>query len=185
VNNCTASNDNAVAIGSNNTASGNSAFAAGFINTASGALSGTLGNGNTTSGTGSMAFGIQLRARSNAEVVLGLNNTDYSPLSASAFNGADRLLVVGNGSSSGSRSDALVVLKNGNTGIGSSTPTAKLEVAGQVKITGGSPGANKILMSDANGLATWQVTYRRGIGIVSNQTMRHNGTNWVANSAIQ
>lgn len=29
-------------------------------------------------------------------------------------------------------------------------------MAGQVKITGGSPGANKILTSDANGLARWQ-----------------------------
>lgn len=28
----------------------------------------------------------------------------------------------------------------GNVGIGTSTPSAKLEVAGQVKITGGSPG---------------------------------------------
>ncbi|KKS15364.1 MAG: hypothetical protein UU73_C0001G0001, partial [Candidatus Daviesbacteria bacterium GW2011_GWA1_41_61] len=33
----------------------------------------------------------------------------------------------------------------------------KLEVNGQVKITGGSPGAGKVLTSDATGLATWQV----------------------------
>jgi hypothetical protein len=43
----------------------------------------------------------------------------------------------------------------GNVGIGVAIPTAKLEVAGQVKITGGSPGAGKVLTSDANGLATW------------------------------
>jgi hypothetical protein len=42
-----------------------------------------------------------------------------------------------------------------NVGIGSSTPSAKLEVAGQVKITGGTPGAGKVLTSDANGLASW------------------------------
>jgi len=42
-----------------------------------------------------------------------------------------------------------------NVGIGSSSPSAKLEVAGQVKITGGSPGTGKILTSDANGLASW------------------------------
>jgi|GEM_PF-695739 len=45
---------------------------------------------------------------------------------------------------------------SGNTGIGVTNPTAKLEVAGQVKITGGSPGAGKVLTSDANGLASWQ-----------------------------
>jgi len=41
-------------------------------------------------------------------------------------------------------------------GIGQVSPGAKLEVAGQVKITGGSPGASKVLTSDATGLATWQ-----------------------------
>ncbi len=43
----------------------------------------------------------------------------------------------------------------GFLGIGTTDPTAKLEVAGQVKITGGTPGAGKVLMSDATGLATW------------------------------
>ena len=44
----------------------------------------------------------------------------------------------------------------GNVGIGVTDPDAKLEVNGQVKITGGSPGANKVLTSDVNGLASWQ-----------------------------
>ena len=44
----------------------------------------------------------------------------------------------------------------GNLGIGQTNPTAKLEVAGQVKITGGSPGANKVLTSDGVGLASWK-----------------------------
>ena len=35
------------------------------------------------------------------------------------------------------------------------TPTVPLEVVGQVKITGGSPGVGKILTSDATGLAIW------------------------------
>lgn len=44
----------------------------------------------------------------------------------------------------------------GNVGIGTGSPTAKLEVVGQIKITGGSPGAGKVLTSDASGLGTWQ-----------------------------
>ena len=44
---------------------------------------------------------------------------------------------------------------DGSVGIGTAAPGAKLEVAGQVKITGGSPGAGKVLTSDALGLATW------------------------------
>lgn len=43
----------------------------------------------------------------------------------------------------------------GNVGIGTTAPTAKLEVAGQIKMTGGDPGAGKVLSSDATGLASW------------------------------
>lgn len=48
------------------------------------------------------------------------------------------------------------MIVNGKVGIGTTTPTTKLEVNGQIKITGGTPGAGKVLTSDANGLATWQ-----------------------------
>lgn len=40
-------------------------------------------------------------------------------------------------------------------GTGSLATNAILKVAGQIEITGGSPGAGRVLMSDANGLATW------------------------------
>ena len=49
-------------------------------------------------------------------------------------------------------------VNNGNVGIGTSTPGAKLDVNGQVKIQGGSPGMNKVLTSDSNGVATWEGT---------------------------
>lgn len=50
----------------------------------------------------------------------------------------------------------LTALPGGNVGIGTGTPGARLEVAGQVKITGGAPGAGKILTSDSTGLASWE-----------------------------
>jgi hypothetical protein len=46
---------------------------------------------------------------------------------------------------------------HGNVGIGSTIPGAKLDINGQIKITGGNPGVGKILTSDASGLASWQV----------------------------
>jgi hypothetical protein len=45
---------------------------------------------------------------------------------------------------------------NGRFGIGTSAPSANLEVIGTVKINDGSEGVNKILTSDAAGLASWQ-----------------------------
>ncbi|MCZ7555838.1 MAG: tail fiber domain-containing protein [Bacteroidia bacterium] len=47
------------------------------------------------------------------------------------------------------------VRADGKIGLGILNPDALLHVAGQVKITGGSPGAGKLLTSDANGLASW------------------------------
>ena len=53
-------------------------------------------------------------------------------------------------------SDAFVITGDGKVGIGTTAPGAALQVAGQVKITGGTPGTGKILTSDTNGLASWQ-----------------------------
>jgi hypothetical protein len=54
--------------------------------------------------------------------------------------------------------EVVSISQNGNVGIGSTTPQAKLEVNGQVKMTGGSPGAGKVLTSDADGLASWSTS---------------------------
>ena len=51
-----------------------------------------------------------------------------------------------------------LVVSGGSVGVGTSIPTgAKLVVAGLVKISGGSPGINKVLTSDDSGLAVWQL----------------------------
>ncbi|MFH1601456.1 MAG: hypothetical protein ABIB61_00685, partial [Candidatus Shapirobacteria bacterium] len=60
--------------------------------------------------------------------------------------------------------DVLTVNTAGNVGIGTTGPGAKLEVAGQLKITGGSPGTNKVLTSDSVGLASWSDISSVGTG---------------------
>jgi hypothetical protein len=74
-----------------------------------------------------------------------------------------------------------------NIGIGTCSPSSKLEVSGQIKITGGGPGNNKILASDAGGLASWKTATDLGLALPAgsnNQTLRHDGTSWIANSLL-
>ncbi len=51
-----------------------------------------------------------------------------------------------------------MVVENGKVTVGvtGAATQPKLEVNGQVKINGGTPGLGKVLTSDATGLATWQ-----------------------------
>lgn len=50
----------------------------------------------------------------------------------------------------------VVSIRSGNVGVGNGTPTAKLDLAGTFKVADGSQGVNKLLISDANGLASWK-----------------------------
>ncbi len=48
------------------------------------------------------------------------------------------------------------ISSNGDIGIGTISPTAKLDINGQIRIQGGVPDMHKVLTSDSAGLATWQ-----------------------------
>lgn len=110
----TASGDLSCALGDDNTSSANASFSVNKSNVASGA--GSFASGFTTEASGFVSFtnGEGTKAESYAETALGSFNTDYTPTSTSAWSGTDRLLVIGNGQSSGTRADALIIQKNGN-----------------------------------------------------------------------
>jgi hypothetical protein len=59
----------------------------------------------------------------------------------------------------GAQGNKLLFLNGGSqkVGIGTDNPAAKLEVVGNVKITDGTQAVGKVLTSDANGLASWQI----------------------------
>lgn len=143
--------DNSGAVfGTGNTATGYHALATGYFNTATGWYSSTLGEG--------------LIARSNGEFVVGMYNTDYTPTQEESWYDTDRVFVVGVGYDDFNRSDAMVILKNGYTGIGTNAPSATLDIEGTVQIVDGNQGAGKVLTSDASGNATWQ-TASGGSGV--------------------
>jgi hypothetical protein len=129
-----ASGFQSTAIGYNSKAlNSNNALAVGANSEASGLNSSALGNSATAGGQNATAIGYGANATNPNTIVLGNTITDISNWNAS------------------------------KVGIGTNDPTEKLQVNGNIKIVGGSlkitdgnQGAGKVLMSDANGTATWQ-----------------------------
>jgi hypothetical protein len=54
-------------------------------------------------------------------------------------------------------SESAVSPSNGKTGINTNFPSTTLDVNGIIKIRGGAPANNKVLTSDAIGIASWKV----------------------------
>jgi len=106
-----------VALGYNTTASHTAATAMGRHTTASGIASTAMGSVSIASGVYSTAMGSYTTAESGYETVIGRYNTDYDPNSTFDWNDADRLFVIGNGTSDTSTSDALIISKDGRMGI--------------------------------------------------------------------
>ncbi|WP_400075428.1 tail fiber domain-containing protein [Winogradskyella sp. R77965] len=77
-------------------------------------------------GVNSTAIGFNTTAPSFAETVIGSRNLGYTPNSTTSWNNTDRLFVIGNGFTN--TSNALTILKNGKTGIGTDLPNALLHL---------------------------------------------------------
>ncbi|WP_299768119.1 tail fiber domain-containing protein [uncultured Dokdonia sp.] len=157
-----ATSTNAAAFGSGTTASGFASFATGSLTSAGGARSFSFGSQSNADGVQTMAGGNATIASGDNSVALGTNSQSfgdhsfsmgtsaiafsnsefvigrYSELyasSSSGIAGTDRLFVVGNGTNVSDRNNAITVLKNGNTGVGTSNPLERLHVAnGRLRI---------------------------------------------------
>ncbi|HRD57328.1 MAG TPA: tail fiber domain-containing protein [Ferruginibacter sp.] len=126
-----------VAIGNNNDAQAENSIAIGAYSFASGKHSVALGKTNIASGDYSFAANAYTEARSFNETVFGRYNTLTIPNSSTRWIESDRLFVIGNGTSDGSRSNALTIFKNGNVGIMTAMPDARLSVNGNASKSGG------------------------------------------------
>jgi hypothetical protein len=146
---------NTSAIGISSTAFGASAKATGFASSAFGYLTHaggyyssalgykTLANGHYTTALGtntsalgdySIAMGYNTTATGNYSTTMGYNtftNNDFATvLGRFNIDVPNSLLIVGNGGWGALVSNALVVMQNGNVGIGANSPLTKLQVEG-------------------------------------------------------
>ena len=69
-------------------------------------------------------------------------------------------------------------------GIGTIAPSKKLDVDGQIRMRGTSGIAGYVPVSDADGVMTWSNPSTILPSGNINQTLRHDGTTWVANSSL-
>ena len=123
----TASGQNSTAMGNSTTASGLSSTAMGNNTSALADYSTAMGNGTTASGQNSTAMGINtiasgqystamgvaIYAKSLGETVVGIQNTEYTPLGITEYNASDRAFGVGIGPNSANKKDGLIVYKDG------------------------------------------------------------------------
>ena len=177
-------------LGYNNTVSGSFGFAAGSEHSVNDYAGVALGFEHTINGTYgfaavrnnnvrvnySAALGVALLADAYGCLVVGQSNTDItgeSWYSTSLNASLMPVFVVGNGDidsdgNSTSRSDALMVLKNGNVGIGT-TPSEKLEVDGNIKSNG-----NVVLNENSR--------LKLDVDVDDNSYILHDGTNVYASA---
>jgi hypothetical protein len=130
----------ATAIGSGAQASRYYSTAFGSATRANGEYSTAAGSEATASGDYSLAIGYNVNAYSAHEIVLGRWNSVYTPASATTWNENDRLFSIGNGTST-EPNNALTIMKNANTGIGTNTPAALLHTHGE-----GTGGGNVLFI---------------------------------------
>ncbi|TMI63476.1 MAG: hypothetical protein E6H07_11880 [Bacteroidetes bacterium] len=139
----TASGAFSTSMGMRTTANGQGSVSMGFETNAWGDYSTTMGYKTATGGAYSTSMGYQTYATGNASTSMGSgtdtrafaslaigtyndNNNNPDPVSPGS---SDRIFQIGNGTSENGRSNALTVLRNGNIGIGTVTPSALLSFA--------------------------------------------------------
>ncbi len=150
----------AVALGNFTTANGSYSTATGSYTFASGACSTAMGDHTTASGYGTTALGVWTAANgtfataqglgtsaaSYAETAVGSNNTRYDPVSSTDWAPADRLFVIGNGSSDTARHDALTVHKNAAFIVQGNGPGSSNTVADDATVPVSDPGTRMMFL---------------------------------------
>ena len=144
--------NHSLAMGYQSIASDDQAFAFGNTDTASGRQSIAMGLNSSATSNSTVAIGNNVNAASYGETALGIFNTRYTPTAATSFDSTDRLFVIGNGLDDSHRSDAITILKNGNTTIAGKITT------GAMTYPNTDSTAGLVLTTDGLGNASWAAT---------------------------
>ncbi len=136
-----ASGQNAIAIGFTSSATGPHAVTLGVFNESGGIASFAVNSSNSALGDVASALGYNSVAKGYAAIVVGMYNDSILTANQTASTSATPLFIVGNGIDDNNRSNAMVVRKDGNTGIGVSDPSFRLDIANRIRLRGGGTNA--------------------------------------------
>lgn len=187
-----ASFSEAVSLGSSSLASGNASTSIGRNATASGSEATAVGESSTAGGYRSLSLGYQAETGGSAQLSTALGaNSSATAQYASAFGSnttasGQYAVAIGEGAVA-SQSYSIILGNNlastvgGSTrvGIGTSTPSAKLHIDGDLRIQDGNEAAGYVLTSDANGNATWQNPSSSGGGAQYAQVYKSSSSNGI------
>jgi hypothetical protein len=191
----TASGQVSTAFGTNTLASGSYSFALGSGTSATATLSFATGSNTLAAGQYSTAMGRDSRsmswlsaalgqgtvAKGYASTVVGMYNDSILVSSQQSSTSTTPLFIVGNGSSDNDRSNAMVVQKNGNVGIGTNNPasSAILDISSTSQgllVPRMSRTSRDAISSPATGLLIYQTNETPGFVYNAGSTIT---PNWV------
>lgn len=138
----TAMGSGSIASGETATAMGQQTYAGGIFATSIGFKTNAKGRGSTSSGIlssangqASFSMGFSTVANASYSLVIGQYNDSIATSNSTTWISTDPLLILGNGTDEATRSNALVVYKNGNTTVSGYTQLGKqTEGAPSIKI---------------------------------------------------
>lgn len=145
-----ASGEYSTAMGFTTTASGGSSTATGAVTQATVFVSTAMGGSTIASGDYSTAMGVITRAKAAGSLSIGAYNDVSDDPNPTVPSVSDRIFQIGNGTYL-VNSNAITVLRNGNTGVGMIDPAFRLDVGARMRIRS-TPGlsAGLWLNNDAN-----------------------------------
>ena len=117
------------AFGSNNITTGFYSTTMGLNNLAEGDYSIAIGYGNISSGDLSSSQGTFTKSNGYSGTVVGMYNSPILTSPQTAVTEDTPLFIIGNGSGPSTRSNAMVVRKDGNVGLGTNNPRITLHIA--------------------------------------------------------
>jgi Chaperone of endosialidase/LytTr DNA-binding domain/Head domain of trimeric autotransporter adhesin len=200
-NGTTATGDNSTAMGNNTDATGSYSTTMGSNTTASEYASTAMGYQTEASGFSSTAMGRTTISRGYAGTAIGMYNVPIFLNGQLSPTPTTPLFIIGNGDDANSLDNAMIVLKSGNTGIGTSYPQTKLHIVGGTDATlsdnsgylviGDVGGTNLVfdnneILARNNGVnATLFLQNNGGAFEIGGSAFKPGGGSWTATSDVR